>query len=175
MSPLATVHFLANTFWSECRHDGMLFGGHSRFRGGQAWNNWALFEWKYSVLDKDGVSYITTIGTEGKIHGFIDLQDPQSFDFDMFHNRLIPTLQKGRHTIYAIIQSLKKPSTATFPKSIIRKGELESWGCDGRRGLNLVDVNAISDVAFGVPNIGGNANEFLFRTQLETWANRSHP
>ena len=92
-----------------------------------------------SVLDKDGVFYITTIGIEEKIHGLIDLQDPQSFDFDMFHNRLIPTLQKGRLTISAIIHSLKKPSTATFPKSIVRKAELESWGCDGRRGLNLVD------------------------------------
>ena len=122
------------TVWSEYRHDGMLFRGHSRFRGGQAWNDWALFEWKNSVLDKDGVSYITTIGIEGKIHGFIDLQDPQSFDFDMFPNSLIPTLQKGRHTIYAIIHSLKEPSTDIFPKSVVRKGELESWGCDGRRG-----------------------------------------
>ena len=102
------------TVWSEYRHDGTLFCGHSRFKGGQAWNDWALFEWKNSVLDKDGVSYITTIGIEGKVHGFIDLQDPQSFDFDMSHNRLIPTLQKGRHTIYAIIHSLKEPLTATF-------------------------------------------------------------
>ena len=32
------------TVWSEYRHDGMLFCGHSRFRGEQAWNDWALFE-----------------------------------------------------------------------------------------------------------------------------------
>ena len=53
------------TVWSEYRHDGMLFHGHSRFREGQAWNDWALFEWKNSALDKDGVSYITTIGIGG--------------------------------------------------------------------------------------------------------------
>ena len=119
------------TVWSEYRNDGMLFHGQSRFR---SWQAWSVFEWKNSALAKDGVSYITTIGIEGKIHGFIDPQDPQSFDCDMFHNRLIPTLQEGRHTIYAIIHSLKKPSTATFPKSIVRKSELESGGCDGRRG-----------------------------------------
>ena len=93
----------------------------------------------------------------------------------MFHNSLIPTLQIGRHTIYAIIHSVKKRAIATFPQSVVRKGELECWGCDWRRGLNLVDVDAISNVAFGVPNFGGNANEFLFLTQQETWATHFHP
>ena len=80
-------------------------------------------------------------------------------------------IYKKEDTLFMQSYILKKPSTATFPKSIVRKGELESWGCDGRRGLNLVDDNAISNVAFGVPNIGGNVNEFLFLTQQETWAN----
>ena len=41
------------------------------------------------------------------------------FDFDMFHNRLIPALQEGRHTIYAIIHSLTRSTTAAFPKSVV--------------------------------------------------------
>ena len=94
-----------------------------------------------------------------------DLQDPQSFDFDMFHNRLIPALQERRHTIYAIIHSLKRAAITTFPKSVVRKGELECCDCDGSRKWTLVDATAISDVAFGVPNIGGHAKVFLFLTQ----------
>ena len=100
------------TIWSEYRHDGMLFRGHSRFRGGKAWNVWALFEWKNSVLDKDGVFYITTIGIEGKMHGFFDLHDPQSFDFDMFHKRLIPLLRKENTLFmqsYILSKSLPLP------------------------------------------------------------------
>ena len=87
------------------------------------------------------------------------------FDFDMFHNRLIPALQEGRHSKYAIMHSLKRAAIPTFPKSVVRKGELECCDCDRSRKLTLFDAKAISDVAFGAPNIGGNAKDFLFLTQ----------
>jgi hypothetical protein len=35
-------------------------------------------------------------------------------------------------------------------------------GCNGRRIVCLVDVEAISDVAFGVINIGGPLGEVVF-------------
>ena len=93
----------------------------------------------------------------------------------MFHNRLIPTLQGGRHSLYAIIHSLKRATIATFPKSVIRKGELEYCDSDGIRKLTFVDTKAISDVAFGVPNIGGHAKDFLFLAQEVTWEDHFHP
>jgi hypothetical protein len=74
------------------------------------------------VVGKDGESHIVNFDVEDQIYGFIDLQDPQSIDFDMFHNRLIPTLQEGRHTIYAIIHSLKRAAVATFPKFCCQQG-----------------------------------------------------
>jgi hypothetical protein len=98
-----------------------------------------------------------------------DLQDPRSSDFDMFHNRLIPALQEGRHTIYSIIHSLKRAAIATFPNSFVRKGELECCDCDGTRKLTLVDAKAILDVVFGVPNIGGHAMVFLFLAVQGIW------
>ena len=82
------------TVWSEYRCDGILFHGHPRFRSGQAWNDWAMIEWPTLVVGKDGESHIVNLDVEGQIYRFIDLQDPQSFDFDMFHNRLIPTHRK---------------------------------------------------------------------------------
>ena len=78
--------------WSEYRCDGILFCGHPRFMSGQAWNDWAIIEWPTLVLGKDGESHIVNLDVEGWIYRFIDLQDPQSFDFDMFHNRHFPTL-----------------------------------------------------------------------------------
>ena len=93
----------------------------------------------------------------------------------MFHNRLIPTLQEGSHPIHAIIHSLKRAAIATFPKSVVRKGELEYCDSDGSRKLTFVDTKAKSDVAFGVPNIGGHAKDFLFLEQQETRADHFHP
>ena len=163
------------TVWSEYRCDGVLFRGHPRFRSEQAWNDWAMIEWPTLVVGKDGESHIVNLDVVGQIYGFIDLQDPQRFDFDMFYNRLIPTLQEGRHTIYAIIHSLKRAAIATFPKSVVRKGEFEYCDSDRSRKLTLVDTKAISDVAFGVPNIGGHAKDFLFLAQQVTWADHFHP
>jgi hypothetical protein len=88
--------------------------GHPRLRSGQDWNDWTIIEWPALVVGKDGESHIVHLDVEGQIYRFIDLQYPQSFDFDMFHNRLIPNLQDKRHTIYAIIHSLKRAATATF-------------------------------------------------------------
>ena len=163
------------TVWSEYRCDGILFCGHPRFRSGQAWNDWAMIEWPTLVVCKDGESHIVHLDVEGQIYGFIDLQTLQSFDFDMFHKRVISALQEGRHPIYAIIHSLKRAAIATFPKSVVRKGELECCDCDGSRKLRLVDTKAISDVAFGVPNIGEHAKDFLFLKQQVAWADYFHP
>ena len=124
-----------------------------------------MIEWPTLVVGKDGESHIVNLDVEGQIYGFIDLRDLQSFDFDMFHNSHIPALQEGRHTIYAIIHSLKRAAIATFPKSVVRKGELGCCDSDGSRKLTLVDTKAILDVAFGVPNIGGHAKDFLFLAQ----------
>ena len=104
-----------------------------------------------------------------------DLQDPQSSDFDMLHNRSVPTLQEGRHTIYAIFHSLKRAANATLPKYVVRKGELECCDYDGSRKLTLIDAKATSDISFGVPNIGRHAMDFLFLEQQETWADHFHP
>ena len=127
------------------------------------------------VVGKDGEYHIVNLDVEGQIYGFIDLREPQSFDFEMFHNRLIPTLQEGRHTIYAIIHSLKRATVATFPKSVVIKSEVECCDCDWIRKLTLAHAKAISDVVFGVPNIGRHAMDFLFHTQQETWADHFHP
>ena len=134
-----------------------------------------MIDWPTLVVGKDGESHIVHLDVEGQIYGFIDLQTLQSFDFDMFHNSLIPALQEGRHTIYAIIHSLKRAAIATFPKSIVRKGELECCDCDGSRKLTLVDTKAILDVAFGIPKIGGHAKDFLLLAQQVTWADHFHP
>jgi hypothetical protein len=60
----------------------------------QAWNDWTTIKWPTLVLGKDGESHIVNLDVEGQIYVFIYLQDAQSFDFDMFHNRLIPALQE---------------------------------------------------------------------------------
>ena len=49
-----------------------------------------------------------------------------------------------------------------FPNSVVSKGELECCDCDGSRKLTLIDTKVILDVAFGVPNIGGHAKDYLF-------------
>ena len=36
------------------------------------------------VVGKDGESHIVNLDVEGQIYGFIDLREPQSFDFDCF-------------------------------------------------------------------------------------------
>ena len=70
-----------------------------------------------SVVDKDDTSWSTYAEVEGQILGIFHYQDPQIFDFDMTHNRLIPTLQKGRHTISVIINSLKR-SAITYSQML---------------------------------------------------------
>ena len=64
-------------------------------------------------------------------------------------------------------------SQETFNLSVVRKGMLE-MGCNGRRKFCLVDVEAISDVAFGVINIGRPVGEALFLERRKTWANYFH-
>jgi hypothetical protein len=80
-----------------------------------------MIEWPTLGVGKDWESHIVHLDVEGQIYRYIDLRDLQSFDFDMFHNSLIPALQEGRHTIYAINHFLKRADIATFPKSVVRR------------------------------------------------------
>jgi hypothetical protein len=98
---------------------------------------------------------------ESQIYGFVDLRDTCVLDFCFHGDRLLPVLQEGRPAINAIIHSVMSLSQETFKLSVVKKGMLE-MACNGRRKFDLVDIEAISNVAFGVFNIGGSVGEVLF-------------
>ena len=99
-----------------------------------------------------------------------DIPYMQSFNLTLYDNRFWKRchgspFERMNDCIYGVSSFLIRAAITTFPKSAVRKGELECCDCNGSRKLTLVDATAISDVAFGVPNIGGHAKVFLFLTQ----------
>ena len=159
--------------WSDHRHDGMIFHGHPKYRSGEAWNDWAMIKWQTTETGKDGLSIDIESHFEGQIYGFVDLHDTCALDFCFYGDRFLPVLQERGPAIYAIINSVMSLSQETFNLSVVRKGVLE-MGCNGRRTFCLVDVETISDVAFGVFNIGGPVGEVLFLERQQIWANHFH-
>ena len=79
--------------------------------------------------------------------------------FQYFRNEDLPN---------AIIHSVMALSKETFNLSVVRKGMLE-MACNGRRNFSLVDIEAISDVAFGVFIIGGPVGKVLFLECRQTY------
>jgi hypothetical protein len=132
-----------------------------------------MIKWQTTETGKDGLSIDIESHFQGQIYGFLDLRDTCVFDFHFHGDRLLPVLQEGGPAIYAIIHSVMSLSQEAFNLSVVRKGMLEMT-CNGRRKFCLVDVQAISDVAFGVIKIGGPVGEVLFLECQQTWANHLH-
>jgi hypothetical protein len=132
-----------------------------------------MIQWQTTETGKDGLSIDIESHFEGQIYGFDDLRDTSVLDFNFHGDRLLPVLQEGGPAIYAIIYSVMSLSQETFNFSVVRKNVLE-MDCKGRRKFCLVDVEAISDVAFGVINIGGPVGEVLFLERQQIWANHFH-
>ena len=147
--------------WSDHRLDGMIFHGHLKYRRREAWNDWAMMKWQAVKSGKDGLSIDIESHFEGQIYGFVYLRDTCVLDFHFHGDRFLPVLQEGGPAIYAIIHSVMSLSKETFNLSVVQKVMLE-MACNGRRKLCLIDVEAISNVAFGVVNIGGPVGEVLF-------------
>ena len=66
----------------------------------------------------------------------------------------------GTCGLYAIVHFLRSPARLTYENSIVKKGLLE-LAANGSRKFWLVDVESISDVCFGVPDLSGHTLEVL--------------
>lgn len=92
-------------------------------------------KWAILVSGKDGMSCIVNLVVKGWTYGYIDLQDPHSFDFGMYQKKLIPSLEEQRLTIFLqsfiLLQGLPlQPFQNQF---------------SGRVSLNVIPVMGVED------------------------------
>jgi hypothetical protein len=151
------------TIWSDHVRDGVIIRGHPKYRNGQSWNDWVIIEWLPSSGNEDSGSPSLV---EGQIYGFLDLTE---FNFNRGPGELTHVLENGTCGQYAIVHSLRSPARQSYENSIVKKGLLE-LAADGSRKFRLVDVESISDVCFGVPDLSGPPGSVLILTRRRQWA-----
>ncbi len=92
-----------------------------------------------------------------------------TFNFNRGPGELTHVLENGTGGYYAIVHSLQSPACPTYANSMVKKCVLERTA-DGNRKFWLVDIESISDVSFGVPDLSGPLGSVLFLTQRRQWA-----
>ena len=152
---------------SEHSRNGCVFRGHPNYRGIASWHDWALFEWG----TEDG----STMAVPGHIIMFVNIT----------HGAFPISIDDDRTTVdnpglYALVESLDHPlSDITDSTMIVDKHSKEvmvpvrGYGQRARisdKCLYLIEVESIYSTISAVPNIGGNANEFLFVRPNQEWS-----
>jgi hypothetical protein len=154
------------TVFTDHVRDGMIFRGHPSYRNGAAWNDWVFIKWFSKEVD--GEEKYDLI--EGQIFGFIHLER-DDFDFDCLDLSCDLTLDGPGY--YVIVHSMIVSAIESFEGSIVGRGLLEK-SRSGRRPFRLVHVESISDVAFGIPDVGSDENAILLLKGKEKWASSFH-
>ena len=135
------------------------FHAHPNFRGGGPWNDWAFIDWgDWGVLPSH-------------IHCFVDLEDfPKTglkIDFGGIR------LSAGT---YAVVESAQyeEDEDGVFKSDLFLPilKDVESFKDGGvdKRIFYLANVDAITDTASVVPDIGGPPNRYFFIHPRSKWA-----
>ena len=139
------------TCFTEHKRGGIIFRGDPKFRNQPAWRDWAQFNW----MTENGEVVIP-----GQIYFFVEVDSEDDGEplFDVPNG------------LYAVVNSLKKPTEPVPGSVLLSRGKRESE-------FVLIDLDCIVGPCFVVDNLGavdqvGNDVQEVFELRpREEWAN----
>jgi len=151
------------------RADGPLFCAHPAYRGFKQWYDWAVFKWDIGEPSKPSCILIP-----GQIIMFIEITEL------MASMTLECNLRMPAQGLCALIETLEEPLRSrgkgtgiVVPSSKRLTPEQRKKRPHGERRLPsiyLVPVDAIHSPIAAIPNVGGQAGDFLFVRPTNEWA-----
>ena len=152
------------------RQEKFLFRAHPAYRGHQQWYDWAVFDW-VEPLEVDNED---PVRVPGQIIFFLELTD------EMIGLDIAGRMAIQNAGLFALIETLEDPlplpvkgTEVVIPASkALTAGQKRKRrrGQQNKPNIYLVPVDSIYEPISAIPDLGGNAGDFLFIRPSDSWA-----